>query len=113
MANDVEIIAGILGILLVMGIIMPWVAEATGVTSSNPDFIVPRELYGNQTAIDEYGDISSGTWYPMTGLGIISSLATAFFWKYSWFPAWLTALHVLIRIIGAILIYRQIRSGAG
>lgn len=113
MGNDVEILTGIMAMLLVLGIVMPWVAEATGVTSSNPDFFVPRELYGNDTAIEEYLDISSGTWYPSAGLGIIKSLATAFFWIYPWFPAWMTTLHILIRVIGAVLIYRLIRSGAG
>jgi len=112
MGNDVTILTGIVGILIVMGIMMPWVYEMVNFSGSSADVQPPLNPLGNQTATNEYASISAANWYA-GGLGIITSLAQAFFFYYPWFPVWLTTLHILIRVIGGVLIYRLIRSGAG
>jgi hypothetical protein len=112
MANDVEILTGILGILLVTAIIMPWIGEAAEVTSVIPEFIIPEEILTNETAMLDFAEIGPVFWFP-TQLNFILSLFYAFFFFYPWFPWWLQALHFFIRVIAVVLIYRLIRSGAG
>lgn len=114
--NDVSIMAGILSMLIVMSILIPWIQDAADVTKSEVTVPMPVGFQSgnvNQTSIDEYESISSGSWYGGGKLGILTSLLTSFFWYYPWFPVWLTTLHIALRIIGGVIIYRLIRSGAG
>jgi len=103
MANDVSILASVLGVLVIMGLILPWVGEMVGNTESdptNPDF--------NQT-LTEKGlseTTYSGLWTAAKGI------ATSFFWLFTWMPAWLQALHLLLRIIG-IFIFIRLARGTG
>lgn len=117
MGNDVSIIAGIIGILVIIGIFMPLFSEALGVdTGDNPTFTTPSDPLHNDSAVEEYARINQTNWYPLADSGnlkLIKSVGVSFFWIYDWFPFWLIALHVMIRIIGGILIYRLIRSGGG
>lgn len=119
--NDVAILGGILFILLFMGFFMPILDDVIGggVIAGTPDMeaaasSIPNPDDGNTST--PFSDISSSGTIP-TGLGIVESLARAFLWSYDWgtgyIAAFLLILHISIRIIGAVLIYRLIRSGAG
>ena len=93
-SNDVAIIGGILFSMLIVALVIPAIQLEFGEDSTAFDI---------DNAVEE---IDSATDIP-------GSLWSMFITIYSFFPVWLTLLHVALKIILAILIYRLIRSGGG
>jgi len=96
--NDVAILASILGILVVMGIVMPWVYDLISVGGEEyPNPTLDEDAFATEP---DFGDLWTTT----------KSILTSFFWVYSWFPAWLTSLHLLMRVVGIFIIIRLVRG---
>lgn len=109
MGNDVTIIAGILFTLIALGLVMPIFKGPLGLGVST----VNKTEITNSSAAGWTG--TSGS-IADTGAGAISmfeSLIDAIFWYYEEFPVWLTSIHVGVRLLLGLLIYRQLRSGGG
>lgn len=106
MGNDVTIITGIIFTLIAMGLILPIFEGPLGLASSTQN--TTQYLNVSSSAEDYTG---------VTGIlgtsSIFSSIIKALFLYYKWMPGWMIALHVGIRLIGAILLIRLVRSGGG
>ncbi len=100
MASDVSILFGILLFLILLGIFLPQMQDALG-----PKVSTIRE---NITALDPE---SGGNWISSSSNAFVG-IMTALFWTFNWFPIWLQALHIVIRII-AIFIGVRLFRGTG
>jgi hypothetical protein len=49
----------------------------------------------------------------VSGLDVLSSVGLMFFWTFGALPMFLDLFFVIMRVMLVIVIYRQIRSGAG
>lgn len=102
MGNDVTILASILGILVLMGLLVPLAAEMVGVNVDEGKGI------GDTNTTGALEDIGWGTLF--SSGSVIVSLIKALFWSYDWFPAWLIILHILVRIIAIFIVVRLARG---
>ena len=59
-----------------------------------------------------YTQVTDADWYS-GGINILTSVGIALFWVFDWFPWYMTLVHIVIRLIGGVLVYRLIRSGGG
>ena len=113
-SNDVGILMGILLLLVLMGGIVPIVQNAVGRVSTSYD-TDPIAVANPEDSPESYYNSSSLVTDPgyFNALGIVESMGRAFFWVFEDFPWYLTLIHIVIRVIGGVLLYRLIRSGGG
>lgn len=100
--NDVTILASIMGILLCMGILMPFVYEMVQPLGAEnfPDYTYREDDNFLDSSVPDFGDL----W------GFTRNIGTSFFWYWSWMPAWLISIHVLLRVVGLFIIIRLVRG---
>jgi len=107
--NDVGIILAIMASLVILGIVAPLIQQATFYTVTSGGASDYKIISTNSSTIMNPSYDPTGP----TPLNALGGIAVAIFWVFGWMPAWLVSLHVLIRVILILLIYRQIRSGSG
>lgn len=99
--NDVSMIAFLVLFFLFLGLIIPYINASFGSSYSEYDVGIA----------DQYDDDTSIT--TVTGTSLLFSIITIFFWSFGAVNIYVDLLLTVFRIILAILIYRQLRSGAG
>lgn len=99
MGNDVEIITGIVLYFLILGFMLPFI---------HADFNQPESTINTEDFQGEIGqeDVSA--------TDVMFSIFSMFFWSFGSLAPWFDLTFMMaVRIALAILIFRQIRSGAG
>lgn len=104
MANDITILSGIIAILFLTGVLIPLLLDDFNidqVTSIDQDFVM-GEYEAND--INEDTGITEAFFI---GAGMI-------FWDFTdILPWWLDLLYIMLRIVGMIIIARNIWIGGG
>jgi hypothetical protein len=87
-----------------VGMFIPIFQEVIGAPTTSFDTYQAGN-FSNITKININDDYDAGVGV-RESLG--SSVLKSFFWIYTWFPAWLTLIHIVIRIVGVVCIYKLV-----
>ncbi len=100
--NDVTLITTIVLIFIMLGILLPFINQSFSQAETSFDVNALESSLDDET---NFTKIKSVT--------ILSSIGKMFVWTFGNLPFWLDGIFVVFRLMLALLIYRQIRSGAG
>jgi ABC-type glucose/galactose transport system permease subunit len=103
MVNDISILSGIVLVFILLGGLLPYV---------NAEF----ETTGTQANVDglsaNVGQEVSGA-SAVSAFDVLFSIFTMFFWTFGALPFWLDLFFIVIRIIFAVTLARNIWIGGG
>jgi hypothetical protein len=106
--NDVVILMSIMFFLIGLGAIAPIIQTGSNqIVTQSTGVQVSLINVSGIADIGNVNDVSLGFW------AIASSIFQALFLWFGWFPWWLTLIHVVLRIVLVVILYRLFRSGAG
>lgn len=103
MVNDISIAAGIFFLFVLLGVLMPFVNADFNSISTSPNTEGLTETVGNEMV-----DVNV-----VSLLDVVKSIAGMFFWTFGQLPFWLDAIFVVLRLIFAFIIARNIWIGGG
>jgi|SRR3972149_6847938 len=101
--NDVTLIGTIVMIFIAVGASLPFVNAEFG--DSSTDFNTEDLQTDLNDQITDVTSVSTTT--------VLFSIGKMFFWTFGSLPLFLELFFTVFRILLALLLYRQIRSGAG
>lgn len=104
MVNDVILITTIFATFLLLGAVLPFINQEFAEPSINQS-VNTNEIISSAQVVAQTDSISS--WE------VITSMTKIFFFTFGDLPYLLDVLLFIPRIIFALLIYRQVRSGGG
>jgi len=110
--NDVIILAGIIAFCIAMGVVTPLIESAM---QTGNEGTLAEDYLGSSVPladINQTGLGGIGTWVT-GGLDMVGPMLKAFFLVESWAPWWLSIIHIFLRVLGLVIGYRLLRSGAG
>lgn len=121
MGSDTIWIFSIIGILMMMGLLLPFMDEvlvldeAANMRYNASEFIPDAQ---DTQLVNETAEQAFTATPKVNMVNIMSGIGTAFFWSWSWMwqssvGAIFGTIHILMRFMLILLIYRQARSGAG
>ncbi len=103
MVNDISIIWGIITVFVALGILLPFINEAYGETSANIN-IDNFESSVSKT-VENASTINTFT--------VIFSILKMFFWTFGDLYFWLDGIFVILRVMLALTIARNVWIGGG
>ncbi|MCX6654508.1 MAG: hypothetical protein NTY03_05225 [Candidatus Bathyarchaeota archaeon] len=106
--NDVVIFSSIMFFLVTLGFFAPLIQSGTNTAVETPNGLDVTLI--NVTGITDLSNVTDVTF---SFWGVLGGIFTSLFLWFSWFPLWLTIIHIGLRLILLLIIYRLIRSGAG
>lgn len=120
MVNDISIITGIIALFILTGILLPFVNSAFDISDSVDNLenfeSQLRDDIGNtrrnETISGIFGAFSAGM-QGVSFLNIFFSVIGMFFWTFGALPFWLDAIFLILRIMLAMIIARNIWIGGG
>jgi hypothetical protein len=112
-ANDITYIIVIFGLLFIVAVILPFLQRDL-ISGSDYGTGIGTEINENNPYVINASKVDVNTASSIISMGtIIVSVGKMLFWYYGTLPLGLELFFVFIKIIGWLLIYRQIRSGGG
>lgn len=101
MANDITIIGTILGYFIILAVILPFVTDAFGVTTTE------NNVDGLTVGVseDDFGATNA--------FGFMQSLFAVFFWGFGTLPLAINIFHLILKIILLLVIARNVWIGGG
>ena len=103
--SDLRILLLIISIFFLVGVTLPFINDSFGEAGATSG----QEI--NQT--DLISSITEKEDENVKGTDVLKSVGLMFFWTFGALPVYLDLFFSILRILLVIVIYRQIRSGAG
>ena len=102
MVNDIHIATGIIGFMFFVAFLMP--SLQTEFNIGNPTNFSQQAIDKNiiPQLSDDTGSLSS-----VKQLSIIGSIATMFFWTYTFLPVWVQLFLLVIRIVLVLILAKN------
>ena len=102
MVNDIHIATGIIGFMFFVAFLMPSLQTefgfgVTNISQTSIDDNINPELTENIQTISSVKQLS-----------IVGSIATMFFWTYTFLPAWVQLFFLVIRIVIILILAKYI-----
>lgn len=120
MGNDITIAGSIMFILIIIGVMLPFVQaefnqpvtnnDVSGLSSQIGDDI--RNVRDNETVTGILGTFNTGA-KTISFFDVFFSVVGMFFWTFGALPFWIDIFFVFIRIILALIIARNVWIGGG
>lgn len=103
MVNDISIATGIITLFVLLGLALPFI------NSSFNETVTTNNVTTLENQIGE--DINNTT--SINAFTVLFSVLKMFFWTFGALPFWLDGIFVILRIILALIIARNIWVGGG
>src|SRR3972149_3465163 len=105
--NDISIMTGIIFIIVAGAFVTALYSTEINQQSNSLNTASLQE--GVEVGIDNDGETD------ITDIGdsVLKSFIKILFWRFELIPLWLDLIFKILEVIFAVLLYRQIRSGAG
>jgi len=101
--NDISIATGIILVFVLLGLVLPFVNEAFDVSGTNLNTGSIEENVGQE--VENVSTISA--------FRVLLSVLKMFFWTFGDLPFWLDGAFIVLRVMLAFIIARNIWIGGG